>query len=230
MAKKIISLMLVACMVFTVAITASAAGVEPATGDSPITITSAKCVGRTVTVEYAVDASENFDTSKDVTVLFYSPVGPEGEEKYITYNDGTTEQSAIYYADQVDYDNTNKLVFSIPSSVAEGTNYNVLVGGTDVDVPALYKNVEVPAAFMYGDIDEDKEITMNDALIIAQYFVEIPAAKNKLDSAETSYLFTAADIDEDTEVTMNDALVVAQYFVEIPAARTKINGLNGITE
>lgn len=181
MAKKIISLMLVACMVFTVAITASAAGVEPATGDSPITITSAKCVGRTVTVEYAVDASENFDTSKDVTVLFYSPVGPEGEEKYITYNDGTTEQSAIYYADQVDYDNTNKLVFSIPSSVAEGTNYNVLVGGTDVDVPALLAGVEVPAAFMYGDVYENQEINNTDALLIAQYYAGIESAMNTID-------------------------------------------------
>ena len=225
MAKKIISLMLVACMVFTVAITASAAGVEPATGDSPITITSAKCVGRTVTVEYAVDASENFDTSKDVTVLFYSPVGPEGEEKYITYNDGTTEQSAIYYADQVDYDNTNKLVFSIPSSVAEGTNYNVLVGGTDVDVPALYKNVEVPAAFMYGDIDEDKNITMNDAMTAAQYSVRMQAARALIDGNPA--LFSAADVDGDKNVTMNDAMTMAQYSVRMAAARDLLDTLNG---
>lgn len=226
MLKKIVSLMLVACMVLTVAITASAAGVEPATGDSPITITSAKCVGRTVTVEYTVDASENFDTSKDVTVLFYSPVGPEGEEKYITYNDGTTEKSAIYYADQVDYDNTNKLVFSLPSNLAEGTNYNVLVGGTDVDVPALYKNVEVPAGFMYGDIYENQEINNTDALLIAQYYAGIESALKLIDE-EKPYLASAADVYVNGEINNTDALLVAQYYAGIESAMNTIDGLNG---
>ena len=205
MAKKIISLMLVACMVFTVAITASAAGVEPATGDSPITITSAKCVGRTVTVEYAVDASENFDTSKDVTVLFYSPVGPEGEEKYITYNDGTTEQSAIYYADQVRYDGTNKLVFSIPDSVAKGTNYNVLVGGTEIDYPALKAGVEVPEAFKLGDANLDGSVKTNDATTILKHCAKL------IHIEDGSAAALAADVTADGVIKTNDATKIHKY-------------------
>ena len=209
MAKKIISLMLVACMVLTVAISASAAGVEPATppeGEtSPITITSAKCVGRTVTVDYTIDASENFDTSKDVTVLFYSPVGPEGDEKYITYNDGTTEQNAIYYADQVDYDNTNKLVFSIPSSVEEGTNYNVLVGGTDIDYPALYSGVVVPAGFMPGDVAVDGKIRTNDATAVLKHCAGIKLLEEGSPSA------LAADVAADGKIRTNDATKILKY-------------------
>lgn len=211
MAKKIISLMLVACMVFTVAITASAAGVEPATGDSPITITSAKCVGRTVTVEYTVEASKKtFDESKDdVTVLFYSPVGPEGEEKYITYNDGEKEHSAIYYADQVRYDGTNKLVFSIPSSVEEGTNYNVLVGGTDIDYPALKAGVEVPKGYMLGDVEEDGEILTNDFTAVLKHCAEIALLE------EGSSAALAADVTRDGEILTNDGTEILKYCAEI---------------
>lgn len=223
MLKKIISLMLVACMVLSVAITASAAGVKPAEGESPITITSAKCVGRTVTVEYTIDESAKFDTSKDVTVLFYSPVGPEGEKEYITYND----ENAIYYADQVDYDGSNKLVFALPGNLEAGSNYNVLVGGSDIDVPAK-ANVELPKAFMYGDIDENETINATDALIVAKYSVGIEdtSTNSTIFNPEKSYLVEAADVDSNKTVNATDALNIAKYAVGDPAAKAMIDALN----
>lgn len=193
--------MLVACMVLSVAITASAAGVKPAEGESPITITSAKCVGRTVTVEYTIDESAKFDTSKDVTVLFYSPVGPEGEKEYITYND----ENAIYYADQVDYDGSNKLVFSLPSDLAEGSNYNVLVGGTDVDYPALWESVVVPAGFMPGDVAVDGKIRTNDATAVLKHCAGIKLLE------EGSPSFLAADVAADGKIRTNDATKILKY-------------------
>lgn len=227
MFKKFVSLMLVVCVMLTVCITASAAGVEPATppaGEtSPITITSAECSVRTVTVQYTIDAAKKVD-GMDVTVLFYQPVGPEGDKKYITYND----TNAIYYADQVENDVANgKLTFSIPNGAPEGT-YNVLVGGTDIDYPGLYEGVEVKKAFKYGDIDENDKINSTDALIVAKYGIGIKdtTVNDTINNPEKTYLLTAADVDENGKQNATDALNIAKYGIGDKDAKAMIDALN----
>ena len=226
MFKKFVSLMLVVCVMLTVCITASAEGVEPAKpadGQYPITIESATCVGRTVTVKYTINAEKKVD-DMDVTVLFYQPVGPEGDKKYITYND----TNAIYYADQVENDVANgKLTFSIPNGAPEGT-YNVLVGGTGIDYPALRTGVEVKKAFKYGDIDENDKINSTDALIVAKYGIGIKdtTVNDTINNPEKTYLLTAADVDGNGKQNATDALNIAKYGIGDKDAKAMIDALN----
>ncbi len=221
MFKKIVSLMLVVCVMLTVCITASAAGVEPATpptGEkSPITITSAECSVRTVTVQYTIDAEKKVD-GMDVTVLFYQPVGPEGDKKYITYND----TNAIYYADQVENDVANgKLTFSIPNGAPEGT-YNVLVGGTGIDYPALRTGVEVKKSFVYGDVyrpeGNAEKPDLRDLGYLAQYVAEFPEIQAQFRADATilgaANVYTANDVEGEDNIDLRDLGLLAQYVAE----------------
>lgn len=68
----------------------------------------------------------------------------------------------------------------------------------------LYQGNGGAPDILYGDVDNDKVITIDDALYIAKH-----AGKLSFITDEVSLL--AADVDGDNEITIDDALYVAKY-------------------
>ena len=58
---------------------------------------------------------------------------------------------------------------------------------------------------LYGDLDGDKEITINDALILQRYIAKLSTEIDKI----------VADVDGDNEVTVNDALLIQRYVAKL---------------
>lgn len=162
--KKLLCVAIAVLLILS-SVSALAASIAPATGTSPIKA-EASVSGRTVTVEYTDTAP--FVPGDDVTFLFYIP---ESE----TSDNIVDDDEHIIHADQIDYD-ANGFSFTLSTSVEKGF-YNLLIGGTDVDVPLLLKNVELKEAVKYGDVTADKHVTSADLVLLAQYLAGFDSAK-----------------------------------------------------
>ncbi len=80
-------------------------------------------------------------------------------------------------------------------TMAEEDTYEVASGSIDL------------ADFIYGDVNGDKVVTVNDASLVAQHAAGITQLEDK-------YLI-AADVNGDTNITVNDASLIAQYAANI---------------
>lgn len=80
-------------------------------------------------------------------------------------------------------------------TIAEESTYEVSSGSIDL------------ADFIYGDVNGDKVVTVNDASLVAQHAAGITQLEDK-------YLI-AADVNGDTNITVNDASLIAQYAANI---------------
>jgi hypothetical protein len=68
----------------------------------------------------------------------------------------------------------------------------------------ILRALPMAAWAVFGDVDNDSDIDIIDALLIAQYYVEL--------DPEGFYL-EFADVSGDGDITIIDALLVAQYYV-----------------
>jgi hypothetical protein len=64
-----------------------------------------------------------------------------------------------------------------------------------------------PSSILTGDVNKDGNVTIVDALLIAQFYVNLLGVSD-LDTG-------VADVNCDSEITIVDALLVAQFYVEI---------------
>ena len=195
--KKLLCLTIAVMLVLS-SVSALAAGVAPVTGESNIKcdLEDVSVKVRTVKVSYE---NANFDAADDVTFLFYAPESAESDNIIDT---------KIYHADQVDF-SADGYTFTLSSDVPEGT-YNLLIGGTDEDVPCLVKGIELGAAVTKGNIDlsEDNLVNSSDLLVLARYVAKFDTIINT-DSAAKE----AANVTNDAAgaVDSADLLKLARY-------------------
>lgn len=193
--KKLLCLTIAVMLVLS-SVSALAAGVAPATGDSPIEV-SAEVKVRTINVKFE---KAPFDAADDVTFLFYAPESAESNNIL---------EEKIIHADQIDYD-ANGFSFTVGTDVEAGT-YNLLVGGSDVDVPCL-KSVELSAAAMKGDLNDDQEVLVADLTKLARFLAEFEDVVAEFD--ENAALKIAADVNQDDDVTVADLTKLARFLAE----------------
>jgi hypothetical protein len=197
--KKLLCALLAMMLVLS-SVSALAAGVAPATGTSPIKAT-AEVTLRTIKVTFT---ETPFDAADDVTFLFYIP---ENES-----SDNIIEENIIH-ADQIDYD-ANGFSFTLASTVEAG-KYNLLIGGTDVDVPALLR-VELADAVKYGDIKVDEAINSSDLSLLAQYLAGFDSALTEVDGNPIAK--AAADVQYDSTINSSDLSKLAQHLAGFDSA------------
>lgn len=209
MIKKIVSVILVMMFAFTVSsgVFAAETAIKPDTSEEEsIIISNQECKVRTVTFEYS---SEKLEVGDDITVMFYKPVGPDGD--CIIYKaDGqltTDDLSNIYYIDQFEVKEDKKIQFAIPKDVEEGT-YNLMVGGTDINSPTVAK-VDVPKAYKLGDVTDDGFIRTNDLTKVVKHLADLEEIE------ENTTAFFAADINKDGFIRTNDSSKLLQYLADI---------------
>lgn len=141
-------------------------------------------------------APADMDTTKTATLL-------------VVEGDGTTVEAAkVEGIDQsasgVAFDKTG-----LKSAPIEG-KYKVMLGYYTKGENSTFKVAKsnlFGAGVLIGDVDGNEDITMNDALKIAQY----KASASTYPLTEDALL--AADTDGNEDITMNDALCIAYYKV-----------------
>ncbi len=191
--KKLLCLTIALMLVFS-SVSALAAGVAPATGDnSPIEV-AAEAKVRTINVKFE---KSPFDAADDVTFLFYAPESAE--------SDNILEENIIH-ADQIDY-NAEGFSFTVSSDVEAGT-YNLLVGGTDVNVPYLTA-VTLAEAAMKGDLNDDQEVKVADLTKLARFLANFTDDVKEFEENPT--LKIAADVNQDDAVSVADLTKLARF-------------------
>lgn len=196
--KKLLCLTIAVMLVLS-SVSALAAGVAPVTGESNIKcdIEDVSVKVRTIKVEYE---NANFDAADDVTFLFYAPESAESDNIIDTN---------IYHADQVDY-SADGYTFTLSTDVPEGT-YNLLIGGTDEDVPCLVKGITLAKPYEYGDVDYSGGVDTLDVLKIAKYIVGFEAEKTEIDGDSAKKAL--ADVTHDGGIDTLDTLKIAKWIV-----------------
>ena len=194
--KKLLCLTIAVMLVLS-SVSALAAGVAPVTGESNIKcdLEDVSVKVRKVKVAYE---NANFDAADDVTFLFYAPESAESDNIIDTN---------IYHADQVDY-SADGYTFTLSNDVPAGT-YNLLIGGTDEDVPCLVKGIELGAAAMKGDLNDDQEVAVADLTKLARYLANFTDDVNEFE--ENPALKVAADVNQDDAVSVADLTKLARY-------------------
>lgn len=90
--------------------------------------------------------------------------------------------------------------------------YYIKVGGTNIAADGIIVEKIVVAAdgkvYLYGDVDEDSEVTINDALEIVNFY----NYNESVFDDEAEWRLVAGDVDEDSEVTINDALEIVNFY------------------
>ena len=145
-----------------------------------------------------------FDAADDVTFLFYIPESAT--------SDNIIEENIIH-ADQIDY-NAAGFSFTVSSEVEAGS-YNLLIGGTDVDVPCLLK-VELEDAVKYGDIKVDEAINSSDLSLLAQYLAGFDSALAEVNGNPIAK--AAADVQYDGTINSSDLSKLAQHLAGFDSA------------
>lgn len=195
--KKLLCLTIAVMLVLS-SVSALAAGVAPVTGESNIKcdLEDVSVKVRKVKVAYE---NANFDAADDVTFLFYAPESAESDNIIDTN---------IYHADQVDY-SADGYTFTLSNDVPAGT-YNLLIGGTDEDVPCLVKGIVLGNAVTKGNINlsENEKPDSDDLLILARHVAKFDTII-KTDSAAKE----AANVTNDAEglVDSDDLLKLARF-------------------
>ena len=165
----------------------------------------------------AFAATDGFTTDVDGTVTCAdgkytaSYTGAEAGEQYVLLVvEGTPEsysvsQDSILYINQVAADANGVVTFSdfIPMNVA---NSVVLLGGYFSDGSPKVLGT-ILSQYTLGDVDDNGEITADDALQALQIALGI--------TAPTDTQFKAADADASGDITADDALLVLQYALGI---------------
>ena len=209
--KKIISAILAVFMLVTVmsavcsATTLTSGQIDSFRGmytssapTSPITLTAEYSESANkVSVTYETEAFEGV-TDPQVTIVAYL-----GET-------APTAASSYEYIDQFDYapdSTTGKGTFTFTPKSTIGDEYviTVMMGGTDVDIPATCEITNEEADFVKGDANGNNEVDMGDASAVARHMVGLETL------GETAQ--KAADANGNSEVDMGDASAIARHMV-----------------
>jgi hypothetical protein len=159
--------------------------------------------GETYQVSYDIRSSGNRTA--------YFKIGMSGGT-YDVYNDeDLTLTSDWYYHSEtftmdLESDPYARIEFNIGLSTEDiyVDNISVKKGTTDTTPDPTPAATTGPGCTLPGDVDGDGSIDIIDALLIAQYYVQLNPANFNSD---------CADINCDQTITIVDALLIAQYYV-----------------
>lgn len=190
MKKRITSIFLTLALVLSLTGTALAAGT---------TVTPVSPSGKTVTAALSNDGTyidltvTGLTSGNQYLVLMVSGIVTDASQATIT-------ESTIRYIDQASSDGTVK--FKVyPSSMQSST---ILLSGSDVPLTIV---ATVEMSYKLGDANNDGNVSMIDATMVAQHSVKLTTL--------TGNQFLAADVTRDNNVSMIDATKIAQYSVKL---------------
>ena len=134
----------------------------------------------------------------DISAAYYLILAQDAEQ---------TQEDTIRYID-LGVQSGNSVSFSVyPDKLEDGKTYRIYLagnGGAKVEIGSFKYYVPVPP-YTLGDVDDDGEVTADDALLTLQAVVGIV----ELDETQT----LAANVDHDDDVTADDALMILQHVV-----------------
>lgn len=153
--------------------------------------------------------AEGTEVPSQMTFFVYDITSITGDQNN-TVGFTSTTTTPVGYINQYDGAITGTYTFKLSK-----TDYNdnstiiVKIGGTGVTTPDAksYSLAGAPVGTI-GDADNNGIVDNNDAVLIMQYYMEIPGASDKI-SLENS------DAYQDSVVDNMDAMTVMQYYMEI---------------
>lgn len=185
--KRIFSFSIILCMLMSaLSLTTFAA--------NDVTIGNVDYVNKNdITVNFSVTGL----TSEDyVTILIYKEDDIEG---YV--------DDDIVYINQVSADN-NKIELAIPATSADG-KYVVLMGGTDVaTAKSTYFTI---TTLIYGDVDNNKIIDINDAVYVLKYSLDVNSVSEELQQI----IVKAGNVNGGNVIDINDAVAILKYSLDV---------------
>lgn len=151
--------------------------------------------------------AEGTEVPSQMTFFVYDITSITGDQNNTV---GFTSTTPVGYINQYDGAITGTYTFKLSK-----TDYNdnstiiVKIGGTGVTTPDAksYSLAGAPVGTI-GDADNNGIVDNNDAVLVMQYYMEIPGASDKI-SLENS------DAYQDSVVDNMDAMTVMQYYMEI---------------
>lgn len=175
-----------------------------------VLVSTLTCSALAATPDYTtdVDGTVTYDAAAETYSASYT--GAIAGEQYVllvangTPDSYTVAQDTIQYIDQAAADGTVSFEGFIPMSVTDSV---VLLGGKFEDGQSPKILGTIISQYMLGDVDENEEITADDALQALQIALEI--------FEPTDSQFKSADVDCSGEVTADDALRILQYALDI---------------
>ena len=164
-------------------------------------------------LEYTVDGlTGSYDATANSLTLTVADAA--GDKTVLVLDNGVEDTAAtgddILYINQYTADETAYSAMGLKgeTALAAGT-YAIKIGYTDAngdfaiaEGSIVVAEGEEPITIIYGDVNDDKTVTVNDASLIAQ----VAAGVLSFDEAKAE----AADVNGDDTVTVNDASLVAQ--------------------
>ena len=190
--KKIICLLLVL----------SCLSVSAFAADS-ITVGEVKEEDKAVTVNFTVT---NLQADDEVTILVYKKEIDEEKSTEDAKVYKEPDETNIKYINQVTPQN-NVISFNLLTDTADGL-YEVRMGGTGIDTASIGQFTI--SSVVYGDLNNDGNITISDAVWILRY----------LSGAEmASYVKLGnGNINSDEDITISDAVWILRYLsgAELP--------------
>ena len=186
------------------------------------TNTTDAIAGESVDVD-ADDTAEVYYENSDRLGVTYS-AATAGEDYGVILVEGSslpTASSAIYYINQDEAASTS-IAFDVYPATIEATKAAMTLyisssaeGAGLVSVPMAYvvgyeevvePEPDVPTV-MYGDVDGNKEIGLNDGLLALKIFAEVVEG--------TEEQLIAADVDGTVGVGLNDGLMILKRYAEV---------------
>ena len=190
--KKIICLLLIL----------SCLSVSAFAADS-ITVGEVKEEDKAVTVNFTVT---NLQADDEVTILVYKKEIDEEKSTEDAKVYKEPDETNIKYINQVTPQN-NVISFNLLTDTADGL-YEVRMGGTGIDTASIGQFTI--SSVVYGDLNNDGNITISDAVWILRY----------LSGAEmASYVKLGnGNINSDEDITISDAVWILRYLsgAELP--------------
>lgn len=185
----------IASIFLTLVLTLSLAGTALADGTTVTPVPPNGNVTATLSADGTyIDLTVTGLTSKNqYLVLMVSGIVDKPEDAQVT-------ESTIKYIDQASSDGT--VTFKVyPSSMESST---ILLSGSDVPLTIV---ATVEMSYTLGDVNNDGNVSMIDATMVAQHAVKLVTL--------TGNQFLSADVTHDSNVSMVDATKIAQYAVKI---------------
>ena len=118
-----------------------------------------------------------------------------------------TEGAKIYYTLDFSEPTTESRPYVAPIAINSDTTIKAIAvyeGMFDSAVVTYSYTVKVEAAIVYGDVNDDTRVNIQDVILLAQYCAGWDSAKEKAN-------IKAADVNGDTRVNLQDVILLAQF-------------------
>ncbi len=151
--------------------------------DTTVSITNAE-----ISDEYFVSFSFNIEdcvTDQQINVLV------------LKYNNNSLDFDSIVYINQYDYEEGFSTEFTCGDWIEEDAVYAVRVGGSEIDLPAVF--IFDDEGIIYGDVNNDGIIAADDAALTLQYVL------NQDTAGLTQKQIQAAAVNGSTDITAYEA-------------------------